>query len=433
MQDLIVDLHVHTHYSRATSKNADLSGLYYWGKLKGINIIGTGDFTHPEWFAELRETMEPAEPGLFRLKPELAAEIDKTLPESVRNNIIRFIPTVEIATIYSKGGKVRKLHQLLVAPSFEAVSEITTRLERIGNLKADGRPILGLDSKELLRLSLEADPNMLYIPAHIWTPWFGLFGSKSGFDTIDEAFEELTPEIHAIETGLSSDPGMNWRVKNLDGVTITSHSDAHSPQKLGREATVVRAELSYDSIIGAIRTNDDRLVGTIEFFPEEGKYHYDGHRACNVRFTPEQTRAHEGICPVCNKPLVVGVDYRVGELADPLRTVDFTPPITKQVEYIIPLPEILAELHGTKSTSSVKVVADYERAYQMLGDEFSILRNVPIDQIHDAGFPALAVAIERMRRKEVVLDPGYDGVFGVIRVFCDTAERQETMNQLSLL
>lgn len=433
MQDLIVDLHVHTHYSRATSKNADLSGLYYWGKLKGINIIGTGDFTHPEWFAELRETMEPAEPGLFRLKPELAAEIDKTLPESVRNNIIRFIPTVEIATIYSKGGKVRKLHQLLVAPSFEAVSEITTRLERIGNLKADGRPILGLDSKELLRLSLEADPNMLYIPAHIWTPWFGLFGSKSGFDTIDEAFEELTPEIHAIETGLSSDPGMNWRVKNLDGVTITSHSDAHSPQKLGREATVVRAELSYDSIIGAIRTNDDRLVGTIEFFPEEGKYHYDGHRACNVRFTPEQTRAHEGICPVCNKPLVVGVDYRVGELADPLRTVDFTPPITKQVEYIIPLPEILAELHGTKSTSSVKVVADYERAYQMLGDEFSILRNVPIDQIHDAGFPALAVAIERMRRKEVVLDPGYDGVFGVIRVFRDTAERQETMNQLSLL
>ena len=433
MQDLIVDLHVHTHYSRATSKNADLSGLYYWGKLKGINIIGTGDFTHPEWFAELRETMEPAEPGLFRLKPELAAEIDKTLPESVRDNIIRFIPTVEIATIYSKGGKVRKLHQLLVAPSFEAVSEISARLERIGNLKADGRPILGLDSKELLRLTLESDPNALYIPAHIWTPWFGMFGSKSGFDTIEEAFEELTPEIHAIETGLSSDPGMNWRIKNLDGITITSHSDAHSPQKLGREATVVRAELSYDSIIGAIRTNDERLVGTIEFFPEEGKYHYDGHRACSVRFTPEQTRAHEGLCPVCGKPLVVGVDYRVDELADPLRAVDFRPPSAKQVEYIIPLPEILAELHGTKSVSSVKVVADYERAYRMLGDEFSILRNVPIDQIHDAGLPALALAIERMRRKEVVLDPGYDGVFGVIRVFKSSADRLETMNQLSLL
>lgn len=433
MQELIVDLHVHTHYSRATSRTADLSGLYYWGKLKGINIIGTGDFTHPEWFAELRETMEPAEPGLFRLKPELAAEIDKTLPETVRGNIIRFVPTVEIATIYSKGGKVRKLHQLLVMPSFEAVSEMNARLERIGNLKADGRPILGLDSKELLRHSLEADSNSLYIPAHIWTPWFGLFGSKSGFDTIEEAYEELSPEIHAIETGLSSDPGMNWRIKNLDGITVTSHSDAHSPQKLGREATVVRAELSYESIMGAIRTNDERLVGTIEFFPEEGKYHYDGHRACNVRFTPEQTKAHNGICPECSKPLVVGVDYRVGELADAARPAGFTPKAAKQVEYIIPLSEILAELHSTKSVSSVKVVADYERAYRMLGDEFSILRSVPIDQIDDAGFPALAIAIERMRRREVVLDPGYDGVFGVIRVFKDSAERLETMNQLSLL
>lgn len=433
MQELIVDLHVHSHYSRATSKNADLSGLYYWGKLKGINIIGTGDFTHPEWFAELRETMEPAEPGLFRLKPELATEIDKTLPESVRDNIIRFIPTVEIATIFSKGGKVRKLHQLLIAPSFEAVSEINARLERIGNLKADGRPILGLDSKELLRLTLEADPNAFYIPAHIWTPWFGMFGSKSGFDTIEEAFEELAPEIRAIETGLSSDPAMNRRVKNLDGISITSHSDAHSPQKLGREATVIRAELSYDSIIGAIRTNDERLVGTIEFFPEEGKYHHDGHRACNVRFTPEQTRAHDGLCPVCGKPLVVGVNYRIGELADPLRTTDFVAAKPKRTEYIIPLPEILAELHGTKSVSSVKVVHDLHRAYQALGDEFSILRNVPVEQIKATGFPLLALAVERMRAREVVLDPGYDGVFGVIRVFRDTAERQETLNQLSLL
>jgi DNA helicase-2/ATP-dependent DNA helicase PcrA len=433
VQELIVDLHVHTHYSRATSKNADLSGLYYWGKLKGINIIGTGDFTHPEWFAELRETMEPAEPGLFRLKPDLAAEIDKTLPETVRDNIIRFVPTVEIATIYSKGDKVRKLHQLLVMPSFEAVSEMNARLERIGNLKADGRPILGLDSKELLRHTLEADPNSLYIPAHIWTPWFGLFGSKSGFDTLEEAYEELTPEIHAIETGLSSDPAMNRRVKILDGITITSNSDAHSPQKLGREATIVRAELSYESIIGAIRTNDERLVGTIEFFPEEGKYHYDGHRACNVRFTPEQTKAHGGICPECSKALVVGVDYRVGELAATDRQAGFEPKQAKQVEYIIPLSEILAELHGTKSVTSRKVVEDYERAYRFLGDEFSILRSIPIDQIHDAGFSMLALAIERMRRKEVVLDPGYDGVFGVIRVFRDSAERLETMNQLSLL
>jgi PHP family Zn ribbon phosphoesterase len=260
-----------------------------------------------------------------------------------------------------------------------------------------------------------------------------MFGSKSGFDSIQEAYEELAPEIRAIETGLSSDPSMNWRIKNLDGLSVISNSDAHSPQKLGREATVVRAKLTYDDIMGAMRTNDDRLAGTIEFFPEEGKYHYDGHRACNVRFTPEQTKAHDGLCPECGKPLVVGVDYRVGELADQLRPSGFEPPKAKQVEYIIPLPEILAELHNTKSTTSVKVVADYERAYRQLGDEFSILRHIPIEQISDAGFPALALAIERMRRREVVLDPGYDGVFGVIRVFKDNAERIETMNQLSLL
>ncbi len=433
MQELIVDLHIHSHYSRATSKNADLKGLYYWGKLKGINIIGTGDFTHPQWFAEIRENLEPAEPGLFKLKDELGAEVDKQLPESVRGNLLRFIPTVEIATIYSKGGKVRKLHQLIVMPSFAAVSEINARLERIGNLKADGRPILGLDSKELLRHTLESDADGLYIPAHIWTPWFGLFGSKSGFDTIEEAYEDLSPEIHAVETGLSSDPSMNWRVKNLDGITIISNSDAHSPQKLGREATVVRAELSYESIIGAIKTNDARLIGTIEFFPEEGKYHHDGHRACNIRFTPEETRTHEGVCPVCAKPVVVGVNYRVGELAEPTRGMGFMPRSGKQVEYIIPLSEILAELHGTKSTTSVKVVADYERAYRSLGDEFSILRSVPIDQIREAGLPLLALAIERMRARDVALEPGYDGVYGIIRVFKNMAERQETMNQLSLL
>jgi DNA helicase II / ATP-dependent DNA helicase PcrA len=431
--DLIVDLHVHTHYSRATSKNSNLQGLYYWGKLKGINIIGTGDFTHPQWFAEIRENLEPAEPGLFKLKDELADEIDKQLPETVRNNIIRFVPTVEIATIYSKGGKVRKLHQLLVAPSFTAVSEINARLERIGNLKADGRPILGLDSKELLRLTLEADPRALYIPAHIWTPWFGLFGSKSGFDNLQEAYEELAPEVHAIETGLSSDPGMNYRIKNLDGVTITSHSDAHSPQKLGREATVVRAQLSYDDIMEAIKTNDDRLIGTVEFFPEEGKYHYDGHRACNIRFTPEQTKAHDGMCPVCGKSLVVGVDYRVSELADAQRPADHQPSNPKQVEYIIPLPEILAELHGTKSVSSTKVVADYERAYQRLGNEFYILRHATLEQIREADFGVLAHAIDKMRRRDVVLEPGYDGVFGTIKVFKSSAERIETTNQLTLL
>lgn len=431
LSELIVDLHIHSHYSRATSKSCNFEGLYRWGKLKGINIIGTGDCTHPSWFAEMRDKLEPAEPGLFKLKEEYAAPIDALLPPSVRQAVIRFVPSVEIASIYSKGGKVRKLHQLIILPSFEAVSDLNARLERIGNLKADGRPILGIDSKELLRHALEVDSRALYIPAHIWTPWFGMFGSKSGFDSIEEAYEELAPEVKAIETGLSSDPAMNRRVVHLDNVTITSHSDAHSPQKLGREATVVRSDVSYDAIIGAITSNDERMVGTIEFFPEEGKYHADGHRACNVRFTPAETAAHNGICPVCHKPLVVGVLNRLESLAG--RSQEDAGTRTKQVEYIIPLAEIIAELRGTKSTAGKGVQEMYHQAVDRLGDEFSILRSVPVAAIEAAGLPLLALAIARMRGGSVRRDPGYDGVFGTIKVFKDVAERQATVNQMSLL
>ncbi|HSW98273.1 MAG TPA: endonuclease Q family protein [Candidatus Saccharimonadales bacterium] len=431
MQELIVDVHVHSHYSRATSKNCDFEGLYQWGKLKGITVIGTGDFTQPDWFAEMRAKLIPAEPGLFQLRPDLAAEVDKKLPPSVRSQLIRFVPSVEIATIYKKGERVRKLHQLVVLPSFEAVSELNARLERIGNLKADGRPILGLDSKELLRHALDADPRALYIPAHIWTPWFGLFGSKSGFDSIAEAYDELAPHIRAIETGLSSDPGMNWRVAGLDGLAVISNSDAHSPQKLGREATVVGSELSYDGIVGAIKTNDARLTGTIEFFPEEGKYHYDGHRACNVRFSPAETRHHGGICPVCGKPLVVGVENRLEEIAT--RPEGYAPKNPKQVEYIIPLAEILAELRGVASTAGKAVMADYHEVIERLGNEFAVLRSVDPAAIEAAGFPLLRLAIERLRAGTVVREPGYDGVFGTIKVFKDAAERREATSQLALL
>lgn len=429
--ELIVDLHIHSHYSRATSKQCNFEQLYYWGKLKGINIIGTGDFTHPEWFAEMRDRLEPAEAGLFRLKAEFADEIDRRLPASVRGNLLRFVPTAEISTIYSKGGKVRKLHQLLIVPSFEEVSAINARLERIGNLKADGRPILGLDSKELLRILLETAPEGMFIPAHIWTPWFGMFGSKSGFDSVVEAYEELTLHIRAIETGLSSDPDMNWRVRDLDGLAITSNSDAHSPQKLGREATVLNCDLSYNDLAGAIKTNDARLVGTIEFFPEEGMYHYDGHRACGVRFSPAETKAHGGTCPKCGKPLVVGVEYRVDELAQ--RPLGYQPPNAKQVEHIVPLPEIVAELKGVKSVASKAVEAECERLYHALGDEFSILRKLSTDQIKAAGFDLLALAIKRMRTKDVVLEPGYDGVYGTIKVFKSNDDRQATLDQLALL
>lgn len=427
-QELIVDLHVHSHWSRATSRDCTLEGLYRWGKIKGINVIGTGDFTHPGWFEELRAKLEPAEGGLFRLRSELAEAIDRELPPSVRGAVIRFVPTVEIATIYSKGGRVRKLHQLVVMPSFAAVSGLNARLERIGNLKADGRPILGLDSKELLRHMLEVEARGLYIPAHIWTPWFGMFGSKSGFDAVAEAYEELAGEVRAIETGLSSDPAMNRRVSGLDGLAITSHSDAHSPQKLGREATVVAVDdLSYDAVMGAIRANDEHLVGTIEFFPEEGKYHADGHRACGVRLTPAETRARGGLCPKCAKPVVVGVEYRVGELADREE-----PEGAKRTEYIVPLAEVLAEMRDVKGTSGRAVVDEYHRLVAGLGSEFSILREMSVDAIRERSAP-VAVAVERLRRGEVYREPGYDGVFGTIRVFRDGAERAETMNQLSLL
>jgi len=282
-----------------------------------------------------------------------------------------------------------------------------------------------------LRHALEASPDAMYIPAHIWTPWFGMFGSKSGFDSIEEAFEELTPEIRAIETGLSSDPPMNWRVENLDNIAITSHSDAHSPGKLGREATLIRGALSYENILGALRTNDNRLAGTIEFFPEEGKYHYDGHRACSLRLSPEETKKHGGLCPVCGKPLVVGVENRLHELA--ARSEGYRPKNPKQVNYIIPLAEILAELHDSKSTSGKRVAEVYHEVIVRLGNEFDVLRSVPVDTIEAAGYRLLSLAIERLRKGEVVREPGYDGIYGTIRVFGSAEERAMVADQLSLL
>lgn len=427
--ETIVDLHIHSRYSRATSQQCTLAGFYRWGKIKGINIMGTGDFTHPKWFAECKEQLEPDSNGLYRLNKTLATEVDAELPESVRERPLWFVPTVEISTIYSKYGRVRKLHSLVVMPTLHLAKQLNTRLERIGNLHSDGRPILGLDTKELLRHCLEVSPASLYIPAHVWTPWFALFGSKSGFDSLIECYEELTPQIRAIETGLSSDPFMNWRLSQLDGLTIVSNSDAHSPSKLGREATVLNIKPSYHELAEAIKTNDQRLVGTIEFFPEEGKYHYDGHRACNVCFSPQQTKAHQGICPICHKPLTVGVDYRVSELAD--RPESSVPPAAKRVEYIIPLPEILSELMGS-GPASKKVTARYSELITKLGNEFELLRLLPLEKI-SATDKLLAKAIERLRGNHVVREAGYDGVYGTIRLFSNPSEFAAAKNQLSLL
>lgn len=425
----IVDLHIHSHYSRATSKEMNISSLYRWGKLKGITVIGTGDFTHPAWFAELQEKLEPAEPGLFTLKEEFAREEDQRLPASCREASMRFILTVEISTIYKRHDKVRKVHSVLVVPSFKAAAAINHKLGQIGNLTADGRPILGLDTVDLLKVTLDSDPDSLYIPAHIWTPWFSIFGSKSGFDSLEEAFGDLAAEIVAVETGLSSDPAMNWRVGELQKLTMVSHSDAHSPAKLGREANVIDAELNYHDIIGAIRTNDQRFVGTIEFYPEEGKYHADGHRDCNVVLTPAETKKLNGLCPKCGRPLTVGVQYRVDELAT--EPSNYRHPHPKQVEYIVPLVEMLAELNKVKSVSSSVVDRQYHQLLAEFGSEFHILRNVPIQTIHDRGFIQVAEGLERMRTGQVSVQPGYDGVYGVIKVF-DVEPGQRSSAQMSL-
>ena len=312
--EIIADLHIHSRYSRATSKNLTPESLYLWAQKKGIHLLGSGDFTHPEWIRELRDKLEPAEDGLWTLKSDIAGNVDSEVPASCRGPV-RFIFQTEISTIYKKNGKTRKVHHLILLPDFNSAHKLISRLERIGNLKSDGRPILGLDSRDLLETVLEASEKAIFIPAHIWTPWFSVFGSKSGFDHIEECYGELTPHITALETGLSSDPAMNWRCSGLDQFTLVSNSDAHSPSKLGREANILHIPFSYTSLRHTLVTGEG-LAGTIEFFPEHGKYHLDGHRKCQVRMEPEQTIEHNGRCPVCGKALTVGVMNRVVELSD---------------------------------------------------------------------------------------------------------------------
>lgn len=423
--ELIVDLHIHSHYAYATSKDMDLAGIYKWGKIKGISVIGTGDITHPAWFREVSEKLEQVDGGLYQLKKSFSKTIDEQLPLSCRTDVLRFIPTVEVSTIYSKNGKVRKIHQVLIFPDLETAGRMNTELAKVGNLHSDGRPTLGLDSKELLRMFNSVTDTGMIIPAHIWTPWFGLFGSKSGFDSLQEAYEELGSHITAIETGLSSDPAMNWLLPELQQVAITSNSDAHSPQKLGREATVIESELSYSEILAALRTNDERLVGTIEFYPEEGKYHLDGHRACGISLSPEETARLQGLCPVCGKGVTVGVQNRVSQLAQP-NHLEFK----KKVEYIIPLTELIAHTLHVKTVTSKRVQQQYVQLIAEYGDEFSILRQVSTAALRHKGFEAVATALDNMRSGNVVITPGYDGVYGVIEAA--TTSQSSTQGQLGL-
>jgi ATP-dependent DNA helicase UvrD/PcrA len=411
---LVADLHIHSHFSRATSPNLTFEHLTRWAQLKGIHLVGTGDIAHPGWLAEMREKLAPAEEGLYRLKDEYVAAVQDQVPRACHAPV-RFMLGGEISNIYKRGERTRKVHNVVFAPSFDAVEQLQARLERIGNIRSDGRPILGLDSRDLLEIVLETDPACHLIPAHIWTPWFSLLGSKSGFDSVAECFADLTTHIFALETGLSSDPPMNWRVSDLDHYTLVSNSDAHSPEKLAREATLFDTELSYPAIFDSLRIGDPTTyLGTVEFFPEEGKYHFDGHRACGIVWDPPTTRARGGLCAVCGKPVTIGVMHRVEALAD--RPEGGRPRRTAPFHSLIPLPEVLGEVYGV-GAGSKQVQAEYFKLLARLGPELAILREVPLEEIATAGGEHLAEGIGRMRRGEVVAQPGYDGEFGVIRVF----------------
>lgn len=421
----IADLHLHSLFSRATAKDFDLERMYITAQLKGITVVGTSDFTHPGWFKEIKEKLVPSEPGLFKLRDEITKKCDQKVPLSCRGKV-RFMLVSEISNIYKKNKRTMKNHNLVFMPNIEKVERFNYKLRKIGNIKSDGRPILGLDARDLLEEVLSTSDDSFLIPAHIWTPWFSLLGSKSGFDSIEECFEDLTSYIFAVETGLSSDPAMNWRVSGLDKVTLISNSDAHSPLKMGREANLFNTSLSYSAIKEAIRTGDpEQFLGTIEFYPEVGKYYLDGHRNCNVRLWPNETRKKKGKCKVCQKPLTLGVLYRVEELSD--RLEDEKLQEQRSFYNLIPLTEILSEVLNV-GPGSKKVMNNYMILLEKLGPELSILLNLKRETIDKAGLPLLGEAVSRMRSKEIILFPGYDGEFGKIKVF-HQQERDKLLGQ----
>ncbi|MDP2924417.1 MAG: endonuclease Q family protein [Candidatus Omnitrophota bacterium] len=409
--EFIADLHIHSKYSRATSRDMDVKHIADWAKLKGIALMGTGDFTHHLWLQELKANLEDLGNGLFKHKD------------------IYFMLSAEVSSIYSKKGKTYRIHNLIFAPSFKTVDKINDALGRRGNLASDGRPILGLDAEEVARIVFDIDENCMLVPGHIWTPWFSLFGSMSGFDKIEDCFGKQTPKIFALETGLSSDPGMNWRLSVLDKYTLISNSDSHSPAKIGREANVFNCELNYNAIREVLKTKDKkRFLYTIEFFPEEGKYHFDGHRNCNVRLSPKETKQNGGKCPKCGKSVTVGVMNRVEQLAD--RAEGSTPETAIPFKNLIPLEEIIAEARGVKK-GSVAVEKDYMNYVMQLGTELDILLKFSKEDLFEK-FPArVAEGIVNVREKKVNIKAGFDGEYGIISIF-DEDNKKDKQEQLSL-
>ena len=409
LMKMIADLHIHSRFSMATSKEGTPENLDFWARKKGISLIGTGDFTHPVWREELKERLVSEGNGLYRLRDEYVKEESRKFP----GEGTRFVVSGEISSIYKKNGKTRKVHNVILLPGLEAADAMAQRLEKIGNIHSDGRPILGLDSHDLLEMMLDVCPEGILIPAHIWTPHFSVLGAKSGFDSVEECFEELAPYIHALETGLSSDPAMNWRISKLDRYQLVSNSDAHSPSKLGREANLLDIDCSYEGLYRAIQTGEG-LEGTVEFFPEEGKYHFDGHRKCGVSLSPVEAERLGGICPVCGKKLTMGVDHRVEQLAD--RAEGFVKKDCKKYESLVPLPEVISTCMGY-SAASKKVQGCFEQMIQTLGTEFDILRNVPSEDIKSCAGERIAEGIENVRTGNVKRIPGYDGEYGKIELF----------------
>lgn len=412
----IADFHLHSKYSRATSRDMKVEVLAQWAVTKGIGLLGTGDFTHPTYFAELKSILEPEGNGLFLLK------------QGARS--VRFILTTEVSNIFNQGGRLRKIHTLIFAPSFEVVERINHQLGSRGKLGSDGRPTFGFPVKELVKIILDVSPECLIVPAHAWTPWFSLFGANSGFDSIEECFGEQARHIKVIETGLSSDPEMNWRVSALDGITLISNSDAHSPDRLGREANVFNCELDYQEITEAIKRGDkEKFLFTIEFFPEEGKYHYDGHRRCNVLFSPRQTRENNNICPVCGRGITVGVMNRVETLAD--RPAGYQLPGAIPSRHLIPLAEIIAQALG-QGVNTKAVEEQYRMLTQQLAPEFTILLELPREELAKHTPPRIREGILKVREGKVKIIPGYDGVFGKLSLFEEEAKEGGESEQMKL-
>jgi len=412
----IADFHIHSKYSRATSKDMEVETLARWAKKKGISLLGTGDFTHPTYFAELRSKLVPTGNGLLELKN---GEKD-----------VRFILTTELCNIYTQDGKVRRIHNLIFIPSLEVGDKIRSKLSNLGKLSSDGRPIFKFTARELVKMIMDISDECLVIPAHAWTPWFSIFGANSGFDSIEECFGEFSSHIHAIETGLSSDPEMNWRLSRLDSITLLSNSDAHSPNRLGREANAFDCTLDYQEIVEAIRKKDrKKILYTVEFFPEEGKYQYDGHRNCGVVFSPPETKSHHYLCPKCQKKLTIGVMHRVEELAD--RPEGFMPRNAIPSIHTLPLEEIIAEAVGTR-VGTKGVESEYDRLIEKGGSEFRILLEATPDELASYASPKILEGIIRNRQGKVLIVPGHDGTYGKITLFPETKETEPPEEQLKL-